>query len=287
MNKAKYKIGVDLGGTKIEAILAKDNILKPIIRKRIPTNQKEGYAAIIKKIVGLINELKETLPKTVSAETDISIGLCMPGFVYPRTSIVANSNTQCLNDKPFKKDLEKQLGQSVAIENDANCFALSEACWGAAQGSDLVLGIIIGTGMGGGLIYKKNIISGFHGYAGEIGHISFNLKGEKCWCGNFGCSELYLSGSGIQNQFKKLFKLQLTVQEIYNLYLKKDSKALRFMNIFLDSFGQILANLIYLICPDKIVLGGGVSKLPILYSEGFISIKKYLKHNKFTPRISS
>lgn len=276
-----YKIGIDFGGTKVEGILIKDDILNPIFRKRILTKQELGYQAIINRIAGLIKELRQHIQN----KDKFVIGMGMPGFVYSETKEVCSANIQCLNGKNFQKDLEQAVGFPIAMNNDANCFALSEACFGSAQDVDLVLGIILGTGMGGGLIYKKKIISGVQGYAGEIGHLSFDCQSTTCFCGNNGCNELYISGKSIQKRFQIKYKKEFSVSEIYQKYLDQDKNSVKFMNQILDNFGKIMANLIYMIAPEKIVIGGGVSKLPLLYKEGVVKVKQQLELNPQSPKL--
>ena len=218
--------------------------------------------AILQKIVKLV------LGWSAEINEDFAVGIGIPGVLDPITKTTIRTNIKGFLGKSIQKDLAKILKIPVFVENDANCFALSEAVFGAAQGAEFVLGIIMGTGMGGGLVYQKKIISGYKGYAGEIGHVSFDANGEKCWCGNFGCAETYLSGAGIENRFQQKYKKKKSVQEIYELYLAQEPDALKFMNDFLDRFGMVIANLIHIISPHKIVLGGGVSNLPLLYKEG-------------------
>ena len=276
-----YKIGIDLGGTKIEVAILQNNSSKPIVRKRIPTNANAGYATILQKISQLVQELKQAIPPRVKTK----IGIGIPGFVSKKTGRILNSNTQCLNGQNLQTDLANIFLQKVMVENDANCFALSEACWGAAQDANLVLGIIIGTGMGGGLIFQKKILSGCHGFAGEIGHLSSNFFGDLCWCTQKGCHETYLSGTAMQNKFAKIYNQNLSVLEIYNLFLAQDKRAITFFQNFLQNFGRIMSNLILAIQPEKIVLGGGVSNLPLLYQEGVDCVKKSLAHQAHLPAI--
>jgi predicted NBD/HSP70 family sugar kinase len=275
-----YKIGIDLGGTKTEIVLLSGESRKPIIRKRIPTNAHQGYGKILDNIQYLVQEVKAGIPSTA----EIKIGLGIPGFVDAEGKTLC-CNTQCLNGKNFRLDLESIFKQKVSIENDANCFALSEACYGAGSDEDLVLGIIIGTGMGGGLIFKKRIIPCLHGYMGEIGHISSDLWGNDCWCTQKGCHETYLSGSGLQEEYKKEVGEEITVVEIYKKFLKQDPKTTDFIKNWLQIFGKVMSNLILGIAPQKIVLGGGVSNLPLLYKEGVEITKSFLGENISMPKI--
>ncbi len=280
-----YTIGIDLGGTKIEAILVKNNtkkfsISKPILRKRIPTESEKGYEFVVQKIAKLVFELSSEINE------NFAVGMGIPGVVDPITKITQWSNTKNFQGKSIQKDLAKIIKKPVFVENDANCFVLSEASFGAAKDADLVLGIIMGTGMGGGIVYQKKIISGYQGYAGEIGHISFDAEnGEKCWCGNYGCPESYLSGSGMEYMFFQKYQQKKSVPEIYELYLFQDKNAVEFMEYFLDIFGKIIANLIYTIAPHKIVLGGGVSNLPLLYKEGVKKVAQNIHSSTTMPKI--
>ena len=276
-----YTIGIDLGGTKTEIALLKKNEKKPIFRKRIATYSDQGYQKILSNIQYLFDYAKNQLPEN----SNFQIGVGIPGFIDEYGKALC-CNTQCLNGKNFKKDLEQVFQQKILVENDANCFALSEAHFGSAQNYNFVLGVIIGTGMGGGLIYKKKILPNLHGYAGEIGHISSNYSGIDCWCGQKGCHENYFSGTGIQKNFLKMFNKKLTVKEIYEASLAKNKQALIFMEEFLDDFGRVMANITQALSPDIIVLGGGVSNLPIFYDKGKKAIKKYLPKGCLIPEIA-
>lgn len=276
-----YKIGIDLGGTKTEIILLKANSYTPIMRKRIPTATKEGYFMILKNIAKLVKGVRENIPK----KAEVKIGIGIPGFVEEHTGKILQANTQCLNGKAFKVDLEKLLEHKILVSNDANCFALSEVFFGAAKGYNLALGVIMGTGMGGGLIYQKKIISGLHGYAGEIGHTSFFLQGKNCFCGQKGCNETLLSGTGIQEKFFAITGKKLSVPEIYDAYLLKDKQSTAFVQNLIQVFGFIFSNLIVALNPQIIIIGGGVSNLPIWYQEGLEEIKKNLDEDVAIPKI--
>ena len=275
-----YTIGIDLGGTKTEMILLEKGKKNPLFRKRIPTQSSQGYQKILSNFQYLFDYAKKYLLKN----SNFKIGVGIPGFIGDDGKALC-CNTQCLNGKNFKNDLEKIFQQKIFVENDANCFALSEAYFGSAQNYDFVLGIIIGTGMGGGLIYKKKILPSLHGYAGEIGHISSNHSGIDCWCGQKGCHENYFSGTGIQKNFFKRFNKKLSVKEIYEASLAKDKQASIFMEEFLNDFGRVMANIIQALSPDIIVLGGGVSNLPIFY-EAEKAIKKYLPKGFLIPELA-
>ena len=191
------KIGIDLGGTKIEGILLDENF-NEITRKRISTNQDHGYDSILKSISSLIQDLR------VKSNSEASIGVCTPGIISKNTGLIKNSNTQCLIGKPLKNDLENILEQKISMENDANCFALAEATLGAGKNFDLVFGVIMGTGVGGGVIIRKKIHTGRANIAGEWGHHCIRPDGNSCYCGNNGCIETYISGPALERYWTKL-----------------------------------------------------------------------------------
>ena len=251
------RIGIDLGGTKTEGIILNDN-LEPIERKRIPTPQND-YNAILNSVVDLVNDLK-------AKTNDSTIGICTPGAISKKTGLIKNSNTQCLIGMPLKEDLEKALGQKVSMENDANCFAMAEAKMGAAKDYDVVFGVIMGTGVGGGIVINKKIHHGRTNIAGEWGHHTLHQNGNKCYCGKNGCVETYISGPALEKRWNELTgKKDSLPQIIQNL---DDDKAIQWKNEFLHNFGTALANVIDILDPDAIVLGGGVSNVSFLYDEG-------------------
>ena len=251
------RIGIDLGGTKTEGIILNEN-LEPIERKRIPTPQND-YNAILNSVVDLVNDLK-------TKTNDSTIGICTPGAISKKTGLIKNSNTQCLIGMPLKEDLEKALGQKVSMENDANCFAMAEAKMGAAKDYDVVFGVIMGTGVGGGIVINKKIHHGRTNIAGEWGHHTLHQNGNKCYCGKNGCVETYISGPALEKRWNEITgKKDSLPQIIQNL---DDDKALQWKNEFLHNFGTALANVIDILDPDAIVLGGGVSNVSFLYDEG-------------------
>ena len=251
------RIGIDLGGTKTEGIILNDN-LEPIERKRIPTPQND-YNAILNSVVDLVNDLK-------TKTNDSTIGICTPGAISKKTGLIKNSNTQCLIGMPLKEDLEKALGKKVSMENDANCFAMAEAKMGAAKDYDVVFGVIMGTGVGGGIVINKKIHHGRTNIAGEWGHHTLHQNGNKCYCGKNGCVETYISGPALEKRWNEITgKKDSLTQIIQNI---DDDKAIQWKNEFLHNFGTALANVIDILDPDAIVLGGGVSNVSFLYDEG-------------------
>lgn len=252
-------LGIDLGGTKIEAVLLADDG-QIIERKRIPTKSSDGYDAIITRITNLSKEL---LPLVENID---HIGICTPGAIEPTKGVLKNSNTICLIGKPLQEDLEKQIGLSVFMENDANCFALSEASFGAAQGYNVVFGVIMGTGIGGGIVINKKIHSGPNNIAGEWGHHSIYPNGRMCYCGNKGCVETYISGPALEKEWFELTgENQIVTDILKNGLLKKHPE---WKERFIFNFGRALSHVIDIVDPDCIVLGGGLSKVDMLYSEG-------------------
>jgi len=251
------KIGIDLGGTKTEGILLDENN-KVIQRKRITTIQ--NYEKILESITSLVSDLK----KIANAKT--TIGICTPGIVSKKTHLVKNSNTQCLIGKPLQDDLENKLQQNILMENDANCFALAEAKLGAAKNFDVVFGVILGTGVGGGIVIDGKIHAGRTHIAGEWGHHTIRPNGNKCYCGNLGCVETYISGPSLEKRWTELTGKKESLKTIYeNL---SGDKAQQWKDEFLENFAIGLANVIDILDPNVVVLGGGVSNIPFLYDEG-------------------
>jgi fructokinase len=266
-----HKIGIDLGGTKIEGIIL-DKDLKEIYRERISTEQEKGYSHIINNIVSLHSSLSSQINNMSH-----TLGIGTPGAVSSKTGFLKNSNTTCLNGKPFLSDLEKALGRKVAIENDANCFAMAEAMMGAGIGKKMVFGVIMGTGCGGGIVYKQEVITGIQSIAGEWGHATIDPRsGPLCYCGKKGCIETYISGSGVENRYYDLTKNKISLKEITSLYQSGDKNAQKIMDDFFENFGIALSNLINIIDPDVVVLGGGLSNIEELYTIGIEKVKKYI-----------
>jgi len=253
------KIGIDLGGTKIEGILTDENY-QTITRKRIPTNQGNGYNSILELIENLVLEL------TQESNQNVSIGICTPGALSLNSGLIKNSNTQCLIGKDLQNDLKNILDYPVSIENDANCFAFAEAKLGAGKNSNLVFGVIMGTGVGGGIIIDGKIHHGRTNIAGEWGHHCLHNEGNNCYCGNKGCVETYISGPALEKNWHQLSGLNQSLPEIIkNL---DNSNFDTWKNIFLENFGLALANVVDILDPDMIILGGGVSNIDFLYDEG-------------------
>ena len=253
------KIGIDLGGTKIEGILLDDRF-NVVERTRIPTQQEKGYKSIINSIVSLVEELK------IKASDNVTIGVSAPGAISKKSGLIKNSNTQCLIGMPLKEDLKQALDQEITIENDANCFALAEATLGAAKNHNVVFGVIMGTGVGGGIVINGEVHRGRTYIAGEWGHHTLRVNGNKCYCGKLGCVETYISGPALEKRWTELTgKTESLPSIIHNLDTEKGQQ---WKKEFLENFGIGLANVIDILDPDVIVLGGGISNISFLYDEG-------------------
>ena len=256
-----YKIGVDLGGTKTEIIVLDEN-LNVIERKRVPTPQN-NYDEIINTITTLVSDVSQST-------SDFSLGICCPGAISKQTGLIKNSNTQCLIGKSLKEDLENKLQKNISIENDANCFTIAESKLGAGIGFDLVFGVIMGTGVGGGIVIDDTLHSGRTNIAGEWGHHTLHQNGNSCYCGKKGCVETYISGPSLEKRWNQFTGLTQTMPEIIENFDNRIGK--QWKNEFLENFGHGLANVIDILDPDAIILGGGLSNIDFLYDEGKESI---------------
>ncbi len=240
-----------------------------LMRKRVPTLQEKGYEFIVSRIVQLADDLKK------AAGGSGTIGIGTPGTVSPKTGLMRNSNTLCLNGRPLKQDLEKRLGQSIKIANDANCFAVAEATMGAAKGHHMVFGVIMGTGVGGGIVINGKAHDGKNFVAGEWGHSVLHPHGKPCYCGKRGCVEAYISGTALEKRWMESGGKKLAMKDIVQKAEQEpDVMTDRWKQEFIENFGIALANIINILDPDAIVLGGGVSNVPFLYNEGIKAVHK-------------
>lgn len=269
-----YRIGVDLGGTKIEAI-ALDKEGNEVARQRVAT-PKNDYQKILLAIADLVEEVEEKLGEVAT------IGIGTPGAVSPETGLLKNSNTVCMNGKAINKDLVSLLGREIRIANDANCFALSEAVDGAAAGAKVVFGVIVGTGTGGGVIINQNVLTGRHAIGGEWGHNPLpwptqeELIGPDCYCGKKGCIETYLSGPGFSKDHQAHGGDKASVQEIVEMAGLGFERAEASLQRYEDRMARSLATVINLLDPDVIVLGGGMSNIDRLYNNVPKQLSKYV-----------
>lgn len=262
-----YRIGIDLGGTKIEGIVL-DSAGKELFRHRVPTESQKGYEQILENIAGVYRKLVADIRNEPH-----TFGIGTPGALSVRTGLLKNSNTVCMNGMPVKQDLEKKLARSIVIQNDANCFAMAEALLGAGRGKDMVFGVIMGTGCGGGLVIKGEVWTGLQAIGGEWGHMSIDPKGPVCYCGTPGCVETFISGGGLEKRWKEQYGEARKLRDIETDYYRGEAKAVAFIDVFFRNFGRALANLINVLDPDIVVLGGGVSKFDAIYTKGVEQVK--------------
>jgi len=265
MTNTEMRIGIDLGGTKIEALAIDDQGVE-LVRHRIDT-PREDYDATVAAMVGLVRRLEET---TGSIGT---VGAGIPGSISRITGLVKNANSTWLNGRPLDRDLTAALGREVRIANDANCFAVSEATDGAAAGKDVVFGVILGTGCGGGVAIGGRVHEGPNGVAGEWGHNPLpwprpeEYPGPECYCGKRGCMEMWVSGTGIALDYRTVTGKVLTTQEIVSQFEAGDREAAAAMERFEDRLARGLAQVVNILDPDVIVIGGGVSRVKHIYRE--------------------
>jgi predicted NBD/HSP70 family sugar kinase len=269
--------GIDLGGTKIEgAVLESRENLKPLARQRIPTEADQGYEHILDQIATLVEMLaKET------GQRPERIGLGHPGTLDPNTGVVKNANTLALIGKPFDKDLEHRLGVPVRLANDANCFAVAEALMGAVPdvlpNAEVVFGVILGTGVGGGLVIRQKVINGRQGIAGEWGHNFLDESGGPCYCGKVGCVETMISGPALEKFYAQKSGQQMHLRDIVARSVAgSDPIAVATMDRLMHYFGKAIAVVINIVDPDAIVLGGGVGNIDRLYTDGVAEARKHL-----------
>ncbi|HMO40601.1 MAG TPA: ROK family protein [Saprospiraceae bacterium] len=267
--------GIDLGGTKIEGVVieSKDNP-NVLARMRVPTEQQGGYGHIIQQISKLIGMLEQ--------ETGLRperVGMGTPGTLDPATQLMKNCNTTSLNNQPLRKDLETQLGIPFTLANDANCFAVAEARFGAAHevapNATVVFGVILGTGVGGGLVVNGKAINGKQGIAGEWGHNFLDESGGRCYCGKIGCVETIISGPALERHYQSLTGTRLKLREIAERSGHEDA-ARQTIQRLTHYFGKAISVIINVLDPDVIVLGGGVGNIQELYTEGVEAAKSFV-----------
>jgi fructokinase len=257
------RIGIDLGGTKIEGIvLDADGAEKARLRIDTPEG---SYEAGVAAIASVVHELEQRVGTTCS------VGVAHPGAISPATGLIKNANSTRLNGHPLDKDLERLLARPVRLANDANCFAVSEASDGAAAGCGIVFGVILGTGVGGGVVVDGRPLTGAQAIAGEWGHTPLpqprddERPGPRCYCGRSGCVETWLSGPRLQEQFKQRSGRSLRATEIAEDAVAGDKQATEHIELYCDRLARALSVVINILDPHAIVLGGGLSKMKPLY----------------------
>jgi fructokinase len=255
------RFGIDLGGTKTEGIIL-DAAGRETWRKRIATDTS-GYEAVMQGIARLYAEMV-----WAADEAPHTLGIGTPGAISHRTGLMKNSNTVCLNGQPVASDLRARLGRSLEVANDANCFALAEALQGAGVGKRVVFGVIMGTGCGGGIVIDGRVHVGLQGIGGEWGHAVIDPAGPLCYCGHRGCVETYISGSGLERAHFDATGWRLSAQEIVAAAAAGEATCRALMDDFHAAFGRAMANLIAVLDPDMVVIGGGLSNVESLYTRG-------------------
>jgi fructokinase len=259
------RIGVDWGGTKIEAI-ALDAAGAALARKRVPTPQHD-YEACIAAAAGLVREIEAALGESGT------VGIGIPGAISPATGLVKNANSTWLNGRPLDKDMERALNRPVRVENDANCLALSEATDGAGAGAAVVWAVIVGTGLGSGIAVEGRVLAGRHRIAGEWGHNPLpwprddERPGPPCYCGRSGCLETFVSGTGLAADHARRTGQALKAEEILAAMRAGDREAQATYARFLDRLARGMAHVVNILDPDVIVLGGGLSEAEELYRD--------------------
>jgi len=254
--------GIDWGGTKIE-LAGIDDTGAVVYRKRMPTPRND-YPGCVTLVADLVREAE-----TLTGEAG-TVGLGIPGTVSPYTGLTKNSNSVWMNGMPLKDDLELALSRPVRIANDANCFAVSEAHDGAGAGANVVVGLIIGTGCGAGVVINGRPLTGANGIGGEFGHLPLapmnrdEYPGPKCWCGRFGCHEVFVSGTGFALDYQRRSG-EKAFLDVQTLLKRNDAVARETMDVYCDRLARAIATIVNTVDPDVIVLGGGMSNIDALY----------------------
>ena len=282
----KFKIGIDYGGTKIEGILLDDSG-DQIERKRY--SYEKNYLSGIKTVKKLVDEFDSL------SDQICTVGIGIPGFSSKETGLVTNANSMWLNDKPFKKDLEMALKREVRLMNDANCFTLSEAVDGAGKDYQSIFGIIVGTGFGGALSYKKEIIEGANQIAGDWGHqplpypteeeLETKINCPSMNCGRSLCAEQFMSGIGFKDRFNQKYHTNFSSEEIVKLDLDGEPRANSELSLYEDRMARLMAVMIGIFDPDAIILGGGMSNIGRFYKNIPPLIPKYTFSNKVITKV--
>ncbi len=270
--------GIDLGGTKIEgAVLKSASSPEVLFRDRLPTESHLGYQHLLGQIQKVLAKMEMAMGYRAS-----KIGIATPGIRDPKLGTMRNCNTTCLNGMPLRDDLEKLLGMKVNMANDANCFALAEANMGIVKEkfphARVVFGVIMGTGVGGGVVVDGKVINGFHGIGGEWGHNILDANyGERCYCGKMGCVEKVLAGPALERYHQEIGGEKKTMKEIYENYKSgNDALAKKTIERMIHFFGLGLSVVVNILDPDVIVIGGGVGNIDLIYTEGRKSLQRYI-----------
>lgn len=277
--------GIDLGGTKAEGIVLGPGGLNDILfRDRLPTGAENGYQHILNQIKSLVDMMEQKMGYRPDR-----LGICTPGTLDPGLGTMKGCNSECMNGQPMKADLERILGLEIAIANDADCFALAEARMGIVKEkfpkATVVFGVIMGTGVGGGIVVDGKVLYGLQGIAGEWGHNFLDESGGPCYCGKKGCVEKVISGPDLERFYFEQSGTKKKLKEIYSLYKAgTDEVAVRTMQRLIHFFGLAISTIVNILDPDVIVIGGGVGNIDELYTEGVKSVEKFVfNHRLDTP----
>jgi len=281
MNKKRklFSLGIDLGGSKTEGVVLGQD-LKVLFRKRIPTIKDKGFDFLMNELAFLYSEMVDFVdgkPHT--------FGIGTPGSFSRKTGLMKNSNLTFLNGQPFLQYLEKKLDREVGWQNDSNCFVIAEANFGAGKGKKRVFGAIMGTGIGGGMIFEGKLVNGHQMIAGEWGHSIISSYGPQCHCGKIGCIETFISGSAIEKKYTATTKESVSMQEVVKRYRLGDESAKMIMSEFFLYFGKAVSNLITILDPDIIILGGGLSNIDELYTIGINKVRDFVFNDELTTPI--
>lgn len=266
-----HRWGIDLGGTKIEGVVLPKGSVEPLCRMRVATEADRGYEHIVSRIVALVEQME--------AETGIArpprIGVGTPGAAEPSTGRMKNCNSTALNGQPLPADLSASLGVEAVVANDANCFALAEATLGAATDAEVVFGVIMGTGVGGGIVVHGRVLGGAQGIAGEWGHNVLDPEGDPCYCGRRGCVETVLSGPSLERFY---FRLSGEPRRLPEIVARRggDPHADATMERLFAKFGEALGVVVNILDPDVVVLGGGVGNIADLRTRGRDELAKHV-----------
>jgi fructokinase len=279
---SQYYWGIDLGGTKIEGVvLASTDEPSPLLRLRVPTEAERGY----EHVIGQFRQLVSAMEAEMGARP-ARIGICTPGVIDPQTNNLKNCNATCLNGQPLARDLEQALGMEVQTSNDANCFALAEARLGAARGAETVFGVILGSGVGGGIVVGSRALYGGQGIAGEWGHNLLDPAGPDCYCGRKGCVETILAGPFLERYYADLAGEECALAEIAERAERgEDAAAVRTIDRLVAYFGRGIASVINVLDPHVVVLGGGVSNIDALYTRGVEEAARHVFNYRLDTRI--
>jgi predicted NBD/HSP70 family sugar kinase len=279
-DQSQYLWGIDLGGTKVEGAILKSALQPDVLfRDRLSTEAEKGYDHILGQIKKVVDQMEAK-----AGFKPAQIGIATPGTLDPILGTMKNCNSTSLNGKPLKADLEKLLGAKIKMANDANCFALAEANMGVVKEkypkAKVVFGVILGTGVGGGIVVDGKAISGLQGIAGEWGHNFLDESGGACYCGKSGCVEKILSGPNLERYYESVTGNKKSLKDIVTSAANQEEAAAKTMKRLTRFFGQAISVVINILDPDVIVIGGGVGNIDLIYSEGVEALRKHVFNNR-------